>query len=157
MEHRTTHISTLAAVLFCLACPAFAAPDYSGEWGLDRSRSDLGPFGSVATLVRKIVHDEPRLTIEIEMDRGMGRQTGELRLLTQGEEISGTIAGEETNGTAFRLGDHLLVTTTRELDGLRMRIDELWTLAGDGMTLRVDAVVTTAKGREELVAIFVRQ
>jgi hypothetical protein len=147
----------LIAVLFCLARPAFARPDYTGEWKLDRSRSDLGPLETLGALVRKVIHDDPRLIIEIEMDRGAGRQSGELRLLTQGEEVSSTIAEEETTGAAQWLGDHLLMTTTREIDGLKIRIDELWTLSADGMTLRIDAVVTTPKGRDELLAIFVKQ
>jgi hypothetical protein len=147
----------LTAVLFSLVRPAFARPDYTGEWKLDRSRSDLGPLETLAVLVRKVTHDDPRLTIEIEVDRGTGRQSGELRLLTQGEDVSSTIAGEETTGSALWLGDHLLMTTTRELDGLKVKIDELWTLSVDGMTLRVDAVVTTPSGREELLAIFVKQ
>jgi len=157
VKHRPIQVLILTVILFCLARPAFARTDYTGEWKLDRSRSDLGPLETLAVLVRKVTHDDPRLIIEIEMDRGTDKQSGELRLLTQGEEASGTIAGEETAGSALWLGDQLLMTTTRELDGLAMRIDELWTLSVDGLTLRVDAVVTTPKGREELLVIFVKQ
>lgn len=157
MKHRVTQVLIVIAVLFGLARPVLARPNYTGEWKLDRSRSDLGHLETVAILVRKITHDDPRLIIEIEMDRGGGSQTGELRLLTQGEDACSTIAGDQTTGSALWLGDHLLMTTHRELDGLRTKIDELWTLSDDGMTLRVDAVVTTAKGREELFGIFVKQ
>jgi hypothetical protein len=156
MKHRATQLLILAAFLVSLARPAFARPDFTGEWHLDRSRSDLGPLETLALLVRTVTHDDPRLVIEIEMDRGTGKQSGELRLLTQGEEAFSTVAGEGTTSSALWLGDHLLVTTTRELDGLKVKVDELWILSADGMTLRVDALITTPKGQEDLLVIFVK-
>jgi hypothetical protein len=147
----------LAGVLSSIAAPAFARPNFTGVWKLDLAKSDLGPLANLTSLVRTITHDDPQLVIEVEVHRGSGRESGEMRFLTYGEETSNTVAGEQTLGHVIWLGDNLLMTTTRQLEGLRTRIVELWTLSPDAKTLRVDAAVTTEKGREDLLAIFSKE
>jgi hypothetical protein len=95
--------------------------------------------------------------IHIEIDKGRGKEGGELRFLTNGEEACGKIAGVETRGNVMWLGDRLLMTTTREVEGLQIKLYELWTLSDDGTTLRIDAVLTTSVGVEDLVAVFYKK
>ena len=157
MNRRTIQKLTLAGSLLWLAAPILAKPDYTGVWKLDRSRSDMGPLSNVSVLVRTITHDDPRLVIEIVVERGAGKEGGELRFLTNGEETTNRVADVETTGQVMWLGNHLLMRTTRDVNGLRTRIDELWTLSADGKTLQIDAVVTTQMGREDIIAVFAKE
>ena len=153
----TRRVLILTAVLLCLAASAFARPNFTGKWTLDSEKSYLGPFADLTVLVRDVHHDDPRLIISVEADGSRGKQTGEMRFLTQREEVTNTVAGVETTGHVMWLGDHLLMKTTRDWDGLSTTLEELWTLSDDGKTLRVDAVVTTPNGKEELLAVFQKQ
>lgn len=147
----------LAVTLLCLAASASARPNYTGRWKLDTEKSYLGPFENLSVLIRDVRHDDPRLIISVEANSAKGRLTGEMRFLTQREEVSNTVAGAETIGSVMWLGDHLLMKTTRDWEGLRTTLEELWTLSEDGKTLRIDAVVTTPHGNEELLVVFQKQ
>lgn len=145
------------AVLSVGVLESFARPNYSGRWVLNVEESYLGPLFNRTSLIREITHDDPRLVIAIESRTSAGKQTGEVRLLTQGEEAVFTIAGVETTGHARWFGDHLMLSTTHMIDGVDTQLDELWTLSEDGKTLRIDAVIITSKGSEELLGIFEKQ
>lgn len=144
-------------VLLCLAASASARPNFSGKWSLDSEQSYLGPFAEITVLIRDVRHDDPRLIINVESDGPKGERAGEMRFLTQREEITNTIAGVETTGSVMWLGDHLLMKTARDWEGVSTTLEELWTLSEDGKTLRIDAVVTTAHGTEEILAVFQKQ
>ena len=150
------------AVLLTVAClslsvPASARPDYSGVWKLDYSKSYLGPMADQKTMVLDVTHDDPRLIVTSRYRLAGREESEEMRLLTQGEEMVFVLNGKETRGHALWFGDHLFLTTTQPIAGIEAKIEELWTLSADGRTLRIHAVVTTPKGREELLGVFEKQ
>lgn len=158
MKRNTTRAPLLAAILLlCLAASASARPNFSGKWSLDSEQSYLGPLAEITVLIRDVRHDDPRLIIKVESDGPKGKRAGEMRFVTQREETTNTIGGVETTGYVMWLGDHLLMKTTRDQEGVSMTLEELWTLSEDGKTLRIDAVVTTALGTEELLVVFQKQ
>jgi len=157
MMWRTISIAVALAFVLGTPNPAAAQSDFNGTWTANMRKSDFGSLASPSSFVRVIEHDEIHVSIAITVNEGERRQTGELLLTTDGEESTGEVGGSEVTGYAHWLGDHLLIHTTRESQGMKMTTYELWTLAGDGKTLQVDASVSTPMGEERLQVIFDKQ
>lgn len=153
-------------VLFGLAAVASGAPgrsrparrDFSGRWTADIENSHFGPFPKPASFTRVIEQDDLRLTIGVESsDQAGKRETGEMRFSLDGDESVNEVGGTEVVGFARRLGSHVLVHTSRETEGTKLDLDELWSLSEDGKTLMIEAAVTSSLGNEELFVVMDKQ
>ena len=133
-------------------------PDFSGRWTADMEESDFGSFPKPAALTRVVTQDDLRLTIAVEyVDHQKKPRSGELRFSLDGEESVNEAGGSQVVGFARRLGSHVLVHTSRTVDGMRFDVDELWSLSDDGKTLTVEGAVTTSMGEEDLSVILRKQ
>jgi len=157
MTRQSLRILILVATLLCLAATVAARPNFTGKWKLDHEKSYMGPLEDLTMVTRDIRHDDPRLIINVETTSAKGKQSGEMLFLTQGEEATNTVSGVESTGHVMWLGDHLLMKTTRNWAGQPTTLVELWTLSEDGKTLRIDAVVATPHGKDEILAVFQQQ
>ena len=132
--------------------------NFSGTWKADMEKSDFASLPKPRSFLRVIDHDDLHLTISVESVDAKGkRQTGELRFGLDGEESLNVLGGAQVVGFARRLGRHILVHTSRVVEGTRFDIDEFWTLSDDGLTLTIEGAVTTGFGDEDLFVVLNRE
>ena len=67
------------------------------------------------------------------------------------------VDGVRVAGFARRLGRHILVHTTRIVEGMKLEIDEIWSLSDDGRTMTIEGAVTTDLGEEDLFLLLSRE
>lgn len=143
--------------LVCAGTALAQRPDFTGKWVADLEQSNFGTLASPEHFVRTIRQEDPYLTVAVHLREKTGETRGELRFTTDGEESVNEVDGREVKGYARRIGDHILVHTRRMQNGVEMTIDELWSLAADGNTLTIDAVVSTPLGGQDLKVVFRKQ
>lgn len=129
--------------------------NFSGRWTANIERSDFASLPTPASFVRVIDQSHLHLTISLEaVDQQGKKRTGELRFGLDGEESVNEVDGAEVVGFARRLGSHILVHTSRMLEGSKFSIDELWTLSEDGLTMTIEGGVRTGFGDEDLLVVM---
>ncbi len=128
--------------------------DFSGKWKADLARSDFGSMTPPKSLVRTIEQDSLYVTVVADLQTVRGRQRNELRFTLDGEESVNQVGDIKVTGLARMLGSHLLLTTTRTVEGKKVVLDELWSLSPDGKTLTVEGLVRTSAGEEPILVIF---
>jgi hypothetical protein len=130
-------------------------PNFSGRWKADMGRSDFASLPQPRSFVRTIDQDPLHLTITVEALDEQGRKiTGELRFALDGEESVNDVDGVRVDGFARRLGRHILMHTSRTVQGTKFEIDELWSLSGDGQTMTIEGAVITDLGEEDVFAVL---
>lgn len=133
-------------------------PNFSGRWKVDLDRSDFASLPAPRSLVRTIEQDPLHLTILVETVGRDGQQaTGELRFALDGEDSVNEVNGSRVEGFARQLGSHVLLHTSRSVEGTRFEIDELWSLSTDGRSLLVEGEVISDLGEEELFVVLNKQ
>ena len=95
-------------------------PNFSGRWKVDLDRSDFASLPAPRSLVRTIEQDPLHLTILVETVGRDGQQaTGELRFALDGEDSVNEVNGSRVEGFARQLGSHVLLHTSRSVEGTR--------------------------------------
>ncbi len=151
-------VSRFAALLILGTGISFAqAPDFSGEWKLNFSKSELPPSYSVSQTTWVISQDGVLLTIE-------RRVRGEVKMRkysTDGTEFLNASSGiGDLKGTAMLDSGKLVVKTEEEVmtvtyspdfpDGntwySKINMVEEYSISEDGKTLSVTQIFETPKG-----------
>ncbi len=128
--------------------------DFSGKWKAELELSDFGSMTPPVSLIRTVKQGALYVTILAELETARGSQTHELRFTLDGEESVNHVGGTRVTGLARMLGSHLLLTTTRTVEGKKVVLDELWNLSPDGKTLTVEGLVRTDAGEEPILVVF---
>jgi hypothetical protein len=157
MRTRVTLLLAAAILIAGSATPLAAKVDFSGTWKANVSKSNFGSLGEPKEFVRTIKEDGLHLIIAVKSSQNGVEETGELRFEINGEDSESMIGETKVTGKARELGQHILVLTDRNWDGMGTEILELWTLLDEGKTLRIDASVITSMGDEEICVIFDKQ
>jgi hypothetical protein len=146
-----------AVMLIASAQAATAAPNLSGEWKLNLSKSNYGSFPAPLGATRKIVHSDPKLSMTT-MQRGTkGEVTSQLNYTTDGKESVNPSPNGESKGAAQWIGDKLMIESSREVQGTVLKQKEIWTMSGDGKTLTIDAHVSLPNGEFDVKQVFEKQ
>ncbi len=132
------------------------ARDFSGKWKADLAQSDFGSMTPPKSLIRTVDQGSLYVTIVAALETAHGRRTSELRFTLDGEESVNQVGATKITGLARMLGSHLLLTTTRTIEGEKVALDELWSLSPDGKTLTVEGLVRTSVGEEPILVVFHR-
>ncbi len=136
------------------ASAAARAKDFSGKWKADLARCDFGSMTPPKSFIRTVEQGSLYVTIVADLETERGRRSSELRFTLDGEESVNHVEGTRVTGLARMLGSHLLLTTTRTVEGKKVVLDELWSLSPDGKTLTVEGLVRTPVGEEPILVIF---
>ncbi|HZX74761.1 MAG TPA: hypothetical protein VFE57_10085, partial [Cyclobacteriaceae bacterium] len=151
-KHVTTlkpAIVTSSLVLLLMICTAASMmkPDFTGEWTLDRGKSNLGEFGdrmAPGKLSVKVQADV--MTVVRNVSSPMGETVTTDKITLDGKE-SLSSGGREgsTRKTTSKLSDDqnsIIVNTVTNLtfDGnaFEIKATEKWALSADGKTLTID-------------------
>ena len=127
-----------------------AKPNFTGTWVMDVAKSDLGGSPPAKSHVLTIVHKEPNITLDREID---GRK----------DSAPFRTDGVETTFTSSCCGD---VKTSGVWDGttLKRRVsnpaitqNDTWTLSADGKTLTIVRDVDQEGGAFKVTMVFAKK
>ncbi len=146
-------------VLFVLAAALMAQghkPNFSGVWKMDPGRSDYGVMEAPQAVTRKIVHEEPNVTMVVNQKSSRGDMTSEFKYATDGKEYVNKTRLGDTRSTLKWDGDTLVLSTTRTVMGREVLITDHWSLSADGKIMTVTGKITGGAENEYKI-VFERQ
>jgi hypothetical protein len=155
---KSTRALFLVASLAALAAsPAFAKPNFSGEWKIDAAKSDFGDMPSPSDLVLEIDHADPKLTVKQTQSGGpLGELTTSLTYATDGTETRNRVRDNEMTSTGKWSGDALTINTKMSWQGSSIAIVETWRVSGGGKTLQLVRAITSEEGASTLKLVFLK-
>jgi hypothetical protein len=150
----------LTALALASALLAADKPDFTGEWKLNKSKSDLGPMADRMpdTVIVKIDHKEPEIKLS---QPGMRGNTMETRMTTDGKASKSSAEGPmgpmTSTSSAKWAGESLEVKTTRSMGGNEMTQSDKWTLSADGKVLTIERQMETPMGQMQMKQVLEKQ
>ena len=89
------------ALSFCLSMAAMSAakPDFSGEWKMNMTKSDLGQMPMPDKYEMKVEHKEPEVKTTTVQAGQMGERTTEAVYKTDGTETTNRMGPNESKST----------------------------------------------------------
>lgn len=149
----------VSALLLVAALAGTAAaaekPNFSGEWKMNAAKTNFGPLPPPTSIVRKVTHAEPALSIVEEQQGDLGTQNTTRKYTTDGKETSFEANGAEVKGSAVWDGNVIVVTSSVDAVGLKF-IDRM-TLSDDGRTLTSVVHVASPQGELDITIVFDKQ
>jgi hypothetical protein len=133
-----------------LALPLAAAPNFSGSWMLNLTKSQYGQFPAPEVMVRTVTMQGTELKMSTYQKGAQGEVTTELKYTTDGKP---SVNGANT-GTAAWYGDKLVIESSREAQGAKLSQRDEWTISSDGKTLTVDTHVKLPNGEFNVKQVF---
>jgi len=153
---KTMHRALLASII--LSASAIAAPNFSGEWKLNLSKSEYGQVPAPEFVTRSIKHSDPSLEISTHQKGAAGDVTSNLKYTTDGKEATNKTATGEVKGTAKWSGAKLVIDSTRTIQGFDIKSTETWALSEDGKTLTVQNHISLPQqGDFDVKQVFEKQ
>ena len=143
--------------LTLLAGTAAAAdkPNFSGDWKMNAAKSNFGPIPGPTSIVRKVTHAEPSLSIVEEQQGDQGTQVTTRKYTTDGKDMTFESSGAMVRGTAVWDGNTLVLTSV--VDAIGVTFTDKMSLSADGRTLTSAVHIASAQGDLDLVVVFDKQ
>ncbi|MEO5923069.1 MAG: hypothetical protein ABIR70_04510 [Bryobacteraceae bacterium] len=138
----------LTALAFAL--PLAAAPNFTGSWMLNLTKSQYGQFPAPQVMMRTVTMQGTQLTMSTYQKGAQGEVTSELKYTTDGKPSTN---GANT-GTAAWYGETLVIESSRESQGAKLSQRDVWSISADGKTLTVDSHVKLPNGEFNVKQIF---
>ena len=149
----------VSALLLVAALAGTAAaaekPNFSGEWKMNAAKTNFGPLPPPTSIVRKVTHAEPSLSIVEEQQGDLGTQNTTRKYTTDGKETSFEANGAEVKGSAVWDGSVIVVNSSVDAVGLKF-IDRM-TLSEDGRTLTSVVHIASPQGELDITIVFDKQ
>ena len=145
-------------VLGLLAVNASAAPNLTGAWRLNISKSVYGKFPAPSTMVRTILQDGNTLSMTTLQKGQQGEVTTTLKYILDGKAVTNTTATGDSTSIARWDAAHLVIETSRTVQGADLKSTETWDLSSDGKTLTIETHLTLPQQGEFVVKqVFEKQ
>ena len=155
-------VSILCSLLL-IPASSFAGEktDFTGEWALNESKSDLGEGGAFAAF--KIAVKQEGNTITIERTRtgrnGEERTNSETLTLDGKENINENERGSSSSVLTWSEdGNILTIKSKREFnrqgETFEMNSTEVWTLAEDGKVLKIQSDISSSRGERSATLVY---
>ena len=151
------HFPSIAAVLALAALPAFAKPNFTGDWKLNVAKSDFGQMPAPTSASYKISHDDPKLKNSIKQSGQMGDMEFETTYTTDGKESTNEMFGQPIKSTAKWDGDTLLIESKGRFGDNDFTMTDKWTLSGDGKALTIVRAFKSPMGEGEQKMVLEKQ
>jgi len=152
--------STAAAILL-LAVSGFAqnaAPNFSGTWTVDLTKSDFGPAPPPDSIVMVIEHREPSIKVTTTQKGAQGEISSDRAITTDGKENINkmrTPAGDlDVKSTTHWTGRTLATVLNVDVQGMSIMSNDTWELSADGKVLTIAQETTTPQGAFSAKAVF---
>ncbi len=140
-----------ALILCFLAVNAVAAPNFTGAWRLNLSRSIYGKFPAPSSMVRTILQDGNSLSMTTLEKGSQGEVTTNLKYTLDGKASTNTTGTGDSKSVARWDAGHLVIETSREVQGADLKSVEMWELSADGTMLTIETHVTLPQQGEFVV------
>jgi hypothetical protein len=150
-----TAVCILAA--WSVAVAADNKPNFSGEWKMNPGKSVLGPIPAPISLVRRVKHSDPSLTITEEQKGGSGDQATTRHYTTDGKPVTFEENGATVIATANWEGDVLVIKADADTGGAAITFIERMTLSNGGKTLTDALHIVTPQGELDATYSFEKQ
>jgi hypothetical protein len=148
----------VAILLSFLAATAAAAPNFTGAWKLDVSKSAYGRFPAPSSMTRTILQDGNSLNMTTLQKGQQGEVTTTLKYTLDGKSATNSTATGESKSVARWDGSALLIETVRTVQGADIKSTEKWTLSLDSKTLTVDThLALPQQGEFDVKQVFEKQ
>jgi len=164
-QSRIFQVLTLSVIFALLVIPtsSFAADkaDFSGQWTLNESKSNLGEGGAFAAFKIAVKQEGNTITIErTRTGRDGGERTSSDTLTLDGKE--NVNEGERGTSTSVLTwsedGTTLTIKSKREFDRqgetFEMNSTEVWTLAEDGKILKIQSDISSSRGERSVTLVY---
>lgn len=162
MQSMSKRAVILSAALVLGSFSAFAAnPDFTGDWQLNESKSNLGQFGRAAKTL-KIQGDVTSLAIDrVSTNRNGEEVKTTEKWTTDDKEIESTGFNNSKKKTKVKWSDdgktlNVKSSTAFEMNGQSMEIksEEKWSLSDDGKTLTIESTTTSTRGTNTTKLVY---
>jgi hypothetical protein len=150
-------IVLVSLVVVLSAGPAFAKPNFTGEWKMVPGKSDFGPMPPPTSIVQKITHEDPDLKVVSTSTSDRGEFTMTSTYTTDGKECTNKTRMGESKSTLKWDGDTLVIDTKADFQGNAVTILNKWTLSEDGKTLTVNGHFSGPMGEMDTRTVFEKQ
>lgn len=164
-QGRIFHVLSLSMIGALLAVSTVSSaadnPDFSGQWTLNESKSDLGEGRFFSAPKMSVKQEGNTITIErTRSGRDGEERTTSQTLTTDGkEQVS---EGERGNTTSVASwsddGTTLTIKTKREFsrqgETMEMNTTETWTLADGGKTLTIKSESSSSQGDRSATLVY---
>jgi hypothetical protein len=159
VTHALRTIWLLTSLLVVTAWGAAqAAPNLTGEWKLNKAKSNYGPVPAPDSMTRTVIHSDPLLHISTHQKGAQGEATTELTYSTNGKPAVNQLQGGTATGTAKWQGDTLVIESSREMQGIKVQSKEVWALSADGKVLTIgNHVSIPQQGEYDVKLVFDKQ
>ena len=107
-----------ALTTFAGTVAAADKPNFSGDWKMNAAKSNFGPIPGPASIVRKVTHAEPSLSIVEEQQGDQGTQVTTRKYTTDGKDMTFESSGAVVRGTAVWEGNTLILTSVVDAIGV---------------------------------------
>ena len=144
-------------ILGLAAIPALAAPNLSGTFKLNVSKSDFGQAPPPNSMTRTVTHAEPKLKVVTRQSSDMGDSEFEANYTTDGKECTNVMRGNPIKSTVKWDGDTLLVNSKSSYNGNDITITDKWSLSADGKTLTILRHFASSMGEMDTKLVLEKQ
>jgi hypothetical protein len=155
-------VSTFAFVTIITSAAVMVAnADFSGEWKLNESKSNLGQFGRAAKKL-KIQGNVESIAIQRALTNQAGEEvTTNEKLTFDDKESENTVFGNAKKKSKAKWSDDgkkLTVKSTITLDRngetMEIKSTEVWSLSDDGKTLTIETESTSSFGTNNTKLVY---
>ena len=141
-----------------LAVQAIAAPNFTGAWRLNISKSVYGKFPAPSSMLRTVLHDGNSLSMTTLQKGSQGEVTTDLRYTLDGKPSTNTTATGDSKSIARWDVGRLVIETSRTVQNAELKSTETWELSGDGKLLTIETHLSLPQQGEFVVKqIFDKQ
>lgn len=146
---------SVAAILLASSC--IAAPNLTGDWRLNLSKSQYGAMPAPVEVTRKIKLDGINLSMSTQQKTVQRDSTSELKYTTDGKPCINKVTNGDSKGTAHWEGDALIIESSQQNGPQELKSREVWTLSADGRTLTIQTHLTLPQGGVDVKQVFEKQ
>jgi hypothetical protein len=165
--HKTKLPIVILAAAFVTLCSAkaFEHANFTGDWKLDESKSDLGQFGGrMASRTIKITNYADSVTFDITSKNMQGDDVKRTERLTfDGKESSIVLSPNASKKSTAKWSDdgkslnvNSVVSFTRDGQTTEIKVTEVWTLSADGSTLNVQSNSSSSFGESSMTLVYTK-
>lgn len=147
----------LAAIAILAAAGAMAAPNFTGTWKLNLSKSDFGQMPPPNSMTQTVTHEDPKLKVVMKQSRDQGDFEWEANYTTDGKESVNEMMGNPMKSVAKWDGDALVIQTKGSFGDNEFTINARWTLSEDGKTLTISQRWSSSMGEMDMKMILEKQ
>lgn len=157
MKRLSLFLMVLAVLFAATSAPAFAKPNFTGEWKLDADKSNFGPMPPPDKFNLSVKHTDSVIEITTDQAGAQGEDKSTAKYKTDGSESVNQMRGMDVKSKASWDGDKLKIAAKLDMGGAEITLDQTWTLSEDGKTLTNALKINSPQGEFEISYVLKKQ